>query len=62
MKIFKHLQLLILLVLSAVISGCIAPEFYLRTDMSSAKTDLKIAAILPLSGKTVRRQNKWRKV
>ena len=51
MNISQHLKFLLLLAVAAVISGCIPSEFYLKVDMSSANTDLKIAAILPLSGK-----------
>ena len=51
MKLFKRLPLLISAVLAVITAGCIPSEFYLKVDMSEPGTDLKIAAILPLSGR-----------
>ena len=51
MKLFKRLPLLITAVLSVITAGCIPSELYLKVDMSEPGTDLKIAAVLPLSGR-----------
>lgn len=51
MKLFKRLPLLITAVLSVLTAGCIPSELYLKVDMSEPGTDLKIAAVLPLSGR-----------
>lgn len=47
----KFFPTAIVLFFALCFSGCVPQEYYLRADMSAPDAQLKIAAILPLSGK-----------